>query len=65
MYSTIDYHIPHVGYQMHYRLETCANDAGPVLVFSNGVNCDIRIWDSVIALMKQRFPEYRYLRYGT
>ena len=61
----IDAHIPHDGYQLHYRLEGCVNEASPVLVFSNGVNCDIRMWDATIPLLKKRFPDFRFLRYGT
>ena len=52
-------------YQMHYRLEGSANESSPVLVFSNGMNCDLRIWDDAIAEFKSHFPDYRFLRYGT
>ena len=52
-------------YQMHYRLEGSANESSPVLVFSNGMNCDLRIWDPAIASFKSYFPNYRFLRYGT
>ena len=64
----IDSHIPnnyYDAYQMHYRLEGSAKNSSPVLVFSNGVNCDLRIWDEAVAILKQRFPDYRFLRYGT
>ena len=50
---------------MHYRLEGSANDSSPVLVFSNGMNCDLRIWDGAIDRFKSYFPNYRFLRYGT
>ena len=52
-------------YQMHYRLEGSANESSPVLVFSNGMNCDLRIWNAAIARFKLHFPNYRFLRYGT
>ena len=61
----IDSHIPHDGYQLHYRLEGSANPSSPVVIFSNGVDCDLRIWSDAVELLKQRFPDFRFLRYGT
>ena len=52
-------------YDMHYRLEGSVNESSPVLVFSNGMNCDLRIWDAAIGVFKSQFPDYRFLRYGT
>ena len=60
----IDTHVPHDGYRLHYRLEGCVNDSSPVLVFCNGLNCDLHMWDAAIELLKQRFPGFRFLRYG-
>ena len=51
-------------YDMHYRLEGSVNESSPVLVFSNGMNCDLRIWDAAIDIFKLQFPDYRFLRYG-
>lgn len=52
-------------YEMHYRLEGSADESSPVLLFSNGINNDLRIWDAAIARFKLQFPNYRFLRYGT
>ena len=52
-------------YEMHYRLEGSADESSPVLVFSNAILCDLRIWDAAIARFKFHFPNYRFLRYGT
>ena len=60
----IDTHFPHDGYRLHYRLEGSVDDSSPVLIFCNGLNCDLHMWDAAIALLKQRFPNFRFLRYG-
>lgn len=60
----IDTHVPHDGYLLHYRLEGCAVDSSPVIIFCNGLNCDLHIWDAAIALLKPRLPDIRFLRYG-
>ena len=39
-------------YDMHYRLEGSVNELSPVLVFSNAMNCDLRIWDTAIDVFK-------------
>lgn len=62
--KVIDTHVPHNGYRLHYRLEGCVDDSSPVLVFCNGLNCDLHMWDIAIALLKPRFPNFRFLRYG-
>lgn len=62
--KVIDTHVPHDGYRLHYRLEGCVDDSSPVLVFCNGLNCDLHMWDTAIALLKPRFPDFRFLRYG-
>ena len=62
--KVIDAQVPHDGYRIHYRLEGSANDSSPVLVFCNGLNCDLHMWDAVIAPLKQVFPNFRFLRYG-
>ena len=60
----IDAHVPHDGYLLHYRLEGWADDSSPVIVFCNGLNCDLHMWDAAIALLKPRLPHTRFLRYG-
>ena len=60
----IDTHVPHDGYLLHYRLEGCADDSSPVIIFCNGLNCDLHMWDAAIALLKPRLPDVRFLRYG-
>ena len=46
------------GVNLHYRLDGA--DAGPVLVFSNSLGTDFRIWDAVV----DRLPDgLRVLRY--
>ena len=60
----IDTHVPHDGYLLHYRLEGWADDSSPVLIFCNGLNCDLHMWDAAIALLKLRLPGFRFLRYG-
>ena len=60
----IDSHLPHDGYRLHYRLEGSVNDSSPVLIFCNGLNCDLHMWDATVALLKQRLPNHRFLRYG-
>ena len=62
--KVIDTHVPHDGYRLHYRLEGCVNDSSPILVFCNGLNCNLHMWDAAIALLKPRFPDFRFLRYG-
>lgn len=62
--QVIDSHVTHDGYRLHYRLEGSTNDSSPVLVFCNGLNCDLYMWDACIAPLKQRFPNFRFLRYG-
>ena len=62
--KVVDTHVPHDGYRLHYRLEGSINDSSPVLVFCNGLNCDLHMWDAVIAPLKHCFPNYRFLRYG-
>ena len=61
----IDTQVQHDGYNIHYRLEGSVNDSSPVLIFCNGLNCDLHMWDAAIASLKQRFPSFRFLRYGT
>lgn len=63
--KVIDTHVPHDGYRLHYRLEGSVNDTSPVLIFCNGMNCDLHMWDAAIAPLKQRFPNFRFLRYDT
>lgn len=63
--KVIDTHIPHDGYRLHYRLEGSVDDSSPVLIFCNGLNCDLHMWDAAIAPLKQRFPCFRFLRYDT
>ena len=63
--KSLDTQVYHDGYSLHYRLEGSVNDSSPVLVFCNGLNCDLHMWDAAIALLKQRFPNFRFLRYGT
>lgn len=60
----IDTHVLHDGYRLHYRLEGCTNDSSPLLIFCNGLNCNLHMWDAAIAALKQRFPSFRFLRYG-
>lgn len=60
----IDTHVPHDGYPLHYRLEGCADESSPVIVFCNGLNCDLHMWDAAIALLKPRLLGARFLRYG-
>lgn len=62
--KVIDTHVPHDGYRLHYRLEGSVNDSSPVLLFCNGLNCDLHMWDTAISPLKQRFPDFRFLRYG-
>ena len=62
--KVIDTHVPHDGYRLHYRLEGCVDDSSPVLIFCNGLNCSLHMWDAAIAHLKPRFPEFRFLRYG-
>ena len=62
--KVIDTLVPHDGYRLHYRLEGSVNDSSPVLIFCNGLNCDLHMWDAAIAPLKQRFPDFRFLRYG-
>ena len=62
--KVIDTCVPHDGYRLHYRLEGAVDDSSPVLIFCNGLNCDLHMWDAAIALLKQRFPNFRFLRYG-
>lgn len=62
--KVIDTYIPHDGYRLHYRLEGSVNDSSPVLMFCNGLNCDLYMWDAAVALLKRRFPNFRFLRYG-
>lgn len=62
--KVIDTHTPYDGYRLHYRLEGSVDDSSPVLIFCNGLNCDLHMWDAAVALLKQRFPNYRFLRYG-
>jgi len=47
------------GLVIHYR-EDGPRD-GPVLVFSNSLGTDLRIWDEMVALL----PEFRCIRYDT
>ena len=63
--KVIDSHVPHDGYRLHYCLEGSVTDSCPVLIFCNGLNCDLHMWDACIAPLKQRFPNSRFLRYGT
>ena len=60
----IDTHVPHDGYLLHYRLEGCADESSPVIIFCNGLNCDLHMWDAAIALLKPRLLDIRFLRYG-
>ena len=60
----IDTHVPHDGYLLHYRLEGCADDSSPVIIFCNGLNCDLHMWDAAVSLLKPRLPGVRFLRYG-
>lgn len=60
----IDTHFSYDGYRLHYRLEGSVDDSSPVLIFCNGLNCNLHMWDSAIKLLKQRFPNFRFLRYG-
>ena len=62
--KVIDTHIQHDGYRLHYRFEGSVNGSSPVLIFCNGLNCDLYMWDVAVALLKQRFPNFRFLRYG-
>ena len=62
--KVIDTHVPHDGYRLHYRLEGSVNDSSPVLIFCNGLNCDLHMWDAATAPLKLRFPDFRFLRYG-
>ena len=62
--KVIDTHVPHDGYRPHYRLEGCTDDSSPLLIFCNGLNCDLHMWDAAIASLKLRFPNFRFLRYG-
>ncbi len=60
----IDTDVPYDAYRLHYRLEGCVNESSPVVIFCNGLNCDLHMWDAAIAPLKQRFPNFRFLRYG-
>ena len=62
--KVLDTCVPHDGYRLHYRLEGSVDDSSPVLIFCNGLNCDLHMWDAAIAPLKQRFPDFRFLRYG-
>lgn len=63
--KVIDSNVPHDGYRLHYRLEGSTDDSSPVLVFCNGLNCDLHMWDAVVAPLKQHFANFRFLRYDT
>lgn len=62
--KVIDTRVPHDGYRLHYRLEGSVDDSSPVVIFCNGLNCNLHMWDATITLLKQRFPNFRFLRYG-
>ena len=62
--KAIDTHFLHDGYRLHYRLEGSMDVSSPVLVFCNGLNCDLHMWDATIAPLKRLFPDFRFLRYG-
>ena len=62
--TTIETTIPHDDYRLHYWLEGCIDDTSPVVIFCNGLNCDLHMWDPAIALLKLQFPTFRFLRYG-
>ncbi|KAK4692269.1 3-oxoadipate enol-lactonase, partial [Lecanoromycetidae sp. Uapishka_2] len=63
--TLIDTHFAHDGYRLHYRLEGSPDDSSPVVVFCNGLNTDLHLWDPTIELLKQRAPGFRFLRYDT
>ncbi|MEO1549731.1 MAG: 3-oxoadipate enol-lactonase [Pseudomonadota bacterium] len=48
------------GIQIHYRLD--GPQDGPVLVFSNSLGTDLRVWDGLLSHLP---PGYRILRYDT
>lgn len=56
--------LPYDGGTIHYLLEGPADVETPVIVFSNELVTNMHIWDSAVALLKEIYPTYRFLRYG-
>lgn len=56
--------LPYDGGNIHYLLEGPADAENPVIVFSNELVTSMHLWDAAVALLKERYPTYRFLRYG-
>jgi hypothetical protein len=61
----IDTSIPNDGGYLHYRFEGNNDISSSVLVFINDTFVNLHIWDPTVAVLKQRYPHHRFLRYGT
>lgn len=56
--------LPYDGGNLHYLLEGPAHTEAPVILFSNELVTNMHLWDPVVALLKELYPTYRFLRYG-
>ncbi|KAG1747635.1 Alpha/Beta hydrolase protein [Suillus lakei] len=59
----IDASVSNDGSYLHYRLEGNNNISSPVLVFINDTFVNLHIWDQIVVVLTQQYPEYRILRY--
>lgn len=48
------------GIEIHYKLE--GTEGSPILVFSNSLGTDLRMWDAIIPAL---LPYFQILRYDT
>ncbi|EPE07135.1 3-oxoadipate enol-lactonase i [Ophiostoma piceae UAMH 11346] len=53
------------GLEIPYRLEGNPAPDAPVLAFSNSLLTSLHMWDDLVAIIKQKRPEYQILRYDT
>jgi len=60
----IDTSVSNDGAYLHYRFEGNIDISSPILVFINDTFVNLHVWDPTVAVLKQRYPHYRFLRYG-
>lgn len=60
----IDTSISNDGGYLHYRFEGNTDISSPIFVFINDTLVNLHVWDPTVSVLKQRYPHYRFLRYG-
>lgn len=53
------------GLEIPYRLEGNQAPDAPVVAFSNSLLTSLHMWDDLVAIIKQKRPEFQILRYDT